>query len=141
VQVGPVLLSNALAAVAGVDVASLGERWVVHGDAGDLAAELLAGRRDAGLALGEVVARVGALGAASSTAERRADLETLLGSLGPREARYMARLLLGELRIGLREAQVEEALAAAYAQPVDAVRRAYLLRGDLGEVAELARAG
>src|SRR5262249_60660361 len=32
-------------------------------------------------------------------------------------------------------------LAAAFARPLAAVRRAYLLRGDLGEVAQLARAG
>ena len=51
VQVGPALLSHALAAVAGVAVASLGERWVAHGDAGDLAADLLADRTDTGLAL------------------------------------------------------------------------------------------
>jgi DNA ligase 1 len=141
VQVGPALLSQALASVAGVDPSSLGERWVVHGDAGDLAADLLSGRADAGLALEDVAARLGALGAARSTAERRADLEALLGALGAREARYLVRLLLGELRIGLREAQVEEALAAAYARPLDTVRRAHLLRGDLGEVAQLARAG
>jgi len=140
VQVGPALLSNALAAVAGVAVASLGERWVAHGDAGDLAADLLADRTDIGLALEDVAARLGALGAAPSTAERRAGLEALLAALGPREARYVVRLLLGELRIGLREAQVEEALAAAYARPLDAVRRAHLLRGDLWEVAQLARA-
>jgi DNA ligase-1 len=140
VQVGPALLSRALANVAGVEVSSLGERWVAHGDAGDLAADLLAGRSDAGLALDEVAARLGALGAAGSTAERRADLEALLALFGAREARYLVRLVLGELRIGLREAQVEEALASAYARPLDAVRRAHLLRGDLGEVAQLARA-
>src|SRR5262249_12367467 len=35
----------------------------------------------------------------------------------------------------------EEAVAAAFQAPLDAVRRAYLLRGDLGEVAQLARTG
>jgi len=139
-QVGPSLLSGALVAVAGADPATLGDRWVVHGDAGDLAAELLADRRDAGLSLGEVAARIAAIGAAPSTAERRAGLESLLAALGPREARYLVRLLMGEPRIGLKEAQVEEAVAAAFGRPLAAVRRATLLRGDLGEVAQLARA-
>src|SRR5262249_44406826 len=62
-------------------------------------------------------------------------------ALGEREAGYAVRLLLRELRIGLREAQVEEALAAAFERPLHSVRRAYVLRGDLGEVAQLARAG
>jgi DNA ligase-1 len=72
---------------------------------------------------------------------RRVALEALIAGLGPREARYLVRLLMGEPRIGLKEAQVEEALAAAFACPLEAVRRAHLLRGDLGEVAQLARAG
>ncbi len=140
-QVGPSLLAGALTAVAGVDGATLGDRWVAHGDAGDLAAELLAGRSDTGRSLVEIAERLTEIGAASSTARRRADLEALLGALGSREARYLVRLLMGEPRIGLKEAQVEEALAAAFQRPLDAVRRAYLLRGDLGEVAQLARAG
>jgi DNA ligase-1 len=140
VRVGPALLSQALAAVAGVEMSSLGERWVAHGDAGDLAADLLARRPGAGLALDDVAARLGALGAAPSTAHRRAGLEALLAALAAHEARYAVRLLLGELRIGLREAQVEDALAAAFGRPLAAVRRAHLLRGDLGEVAQLARA-
>jgi DNA ligase-1 len=140
-RVGPALLAGALASVAGADPSTLGERWVAHGDAGDLAAELLAGRPDAGRSVAEVADELAHLAAASSIAERRRALGALLAGLGPREARYLVRLLMGEPRIGLKEAQVEEALAAAFGRPVDAVRRAHLLRGDLGEVARLARAG
>jgi DNA ligase-1 len=52
------------------------------------------------------------------------------------------KLLLGsgELRIGLKEAQVEEALARTSGTRWPAVRHANLLRGDVGEVALLARA-
>jgi DNA ligase 1 len=51
------------------------------------------------------------------------------------------KLLGGELRIGLKEAQVEEALAKAFGRPLASVRRANLLRGDVGEVALYARRG
>ncbi len=138
-QVGPALLSRALVAIAGVDPASLGERYVAHGDAGDLAAELLAERVSTGLDVRRVADRLAALAAASGTAERSRQLEALLAALSAGEARYVVRLLLGELRIGLKEAQVEEALAAAFGRPLDVLRRAHLLRGDLGEVAVLAR--
>jgi DNA ligase-1 len=49
------------------------------------------------------------------------------------------KLLGAELRIGLKEAQVEEAVAAAFGRPLVDVRRAGLLRGDVGEVAVLAK--
>jgi DNA ligase-1 len=42
-------------------------------------------------------------------------------------------LLDGELRIGLKEAQVEAAAARAFGRPLGAVRHANLLRGDIGQ--------
>jgi DNA ligase-1 len=139
VQVGPALLFRTMAVVAGADPDRLGDRWVAHGDGGDLAAELFAGRPSAELRLVDVAARVAALPAAANTAARTAALTGLLEALGPQEARYLVRLLLGELRIGLKEPQVEEAIAAVSDVPLADVRRANLLRGDVGEVALLAR--
>lgn len=59
----------------------------------------------------------------------------------PTEAKYLIKLLLGDLRIGLKEGLVEDAIAQAWAQPAAAVREAHLLAGDLGEVAAHAAAG
>lgn len=140
-QVGPALCFQVLAEVSGAPVDDLGERYVVHGDTGDLAAELLAGRPPGTLAIVAVDARLASLAAASGIAERRAVLADLLRAVGTTEARYLVRLLLGELRIGFKEAQVEEAVAAAFGRPLAAVRRATLLTGDVGEVAVLARRG
>ena len=63
------------------------------------------------------------------------------GRVSPNEARYIAKLITGELRIGLREGLVEEAIAAAFGADQAAVSRAVMLTGDLGEAALLARAG
>ena len=139
-QVGPALLWRALSAVSGIEPAALSERYVAHGDAGDLAAEVLAGRPDGALTVDETGGRFAGLAAAGDVATRHARLCALMESLGAAEARFVVRLLGGELRIGLKEAQVEEAIAQAFGRPLDAVRRANLLRGDVGEVAVLARA-
>jgi DNA ligase-1 len=59
----------------------------------------------------------------------------------PREAVYVVKVLTGELRIGLREGLLVEALAYAFECDVQAVRRAAMAAGDVGEVALAARAG
>jgi DNA ligase-1 len=81
------------------------------------------------------------IASARTAQERTALLSALLSRLSPDEARYIAKLITGELRIGLREGLVEEAIAIAYEAPSDAVSRAVMLTGDLGEAALLARAG
>ena len=73
--------------------------------------------------------------------ERTALLTALLQRASPDEARYIAKLITAELRIGLREGLVEEAIAVAFGAEPAAVSRAVMLTGDLGEAALLARAG
>ena len=68
-------------------------------------------------------------------------LQETLARLEPIEARYVIKILTGELRIGLKEGLLEEALAVAFGQPADDIREANMLLGDLGRVARLARAG
>ncbi|MDF1505562.1 hypothetical protein, partial [Roseisolibacter sp. H3M3-2] len=91
--------------------------------------------------LAGMAAAFDALAATRGAHAKRDLVRALLAALGPAEAQYAIKLLLGsgELRIGLKEAQVEEALAKAFGRPLDAVRHANLLRGDVGEVAVLAR--
>ncbi len=55
------------------------------------------------------------------------------------EARYVLKILTGELRIGLRDGFVVDALAAAFACAPDAVRHAQMAAGDIGRVAVAAR--
>lgn len=62
-----------------------------------------------------------------------------LGSLCALEACYLIKLCLGDLRIGVQAGVIEEALALAFSQDVDAVRQAHMLLGDLGKTALLAR--
>ncbi|HXB24354.1 MAG TPA: ATP-dependent DNA ligase [Gemmatimonadaceae bacterium] len=140
-QVGGSIVWEALGAITGHAADQLGARYLAHGDLGDLTGELLADRRPSGTTLEAVAARFAQLAAAKGTNARRALIREWLATLGGLEARFVVKLLGGELRIGLKEAQVEEALARAFGRPLVSIRRANLLRGDIGEVAQMARDG
>jgi len=140
-QVGGAIVWTALAEVTGASEELLGERYLAHGDTGDLVGELLADRPASTLDLSDIAMRFDALATAKGSLARRALVAEAFRLLGGEESRFFVKLLGGELRIGLKEAQVEEAIARAFEVPLDQVRRATLLRGDVGEVALLARRG
>ncbi len=66
-------------------------------------------------------------------------LAARLATLHPREGETLVRLLTGDLRIGLKEGLLEEALASAFEVPAEEVREAHMLTGDLGTTAVLAK--
>ena len=76
-----------------------------------------------------------------STGRRTGLIERFLARATPAEAGFLRRLLVGELRQGAGEGIVVEAVARAAEVPSAAVRRALMLSGDLGEVAETAMTG
>ncbi|MCK4652326.1 MAG: hypothetical protein KAT13_04500, partial [Methanosarcinales archaeon] len=63
------------------------------------------------------------------------NLQYLFGTASPAESRYIARIVLEELRIGVGEGLVRNAIAQAFGEDVGAVERSYMLINDLGEVA------
>ena len=89
----------------------------------------------------EVAATFEAIEAASGPARKAALLATLLARSEPKTARGIVRVISGDLRIGLREGLVEAAIAKAFDRPLDAVKRAGMLTGDIGVTAVLARDG
>src|SRR5437867_5933625 len=65
----------------------------------------------------------------------------LFRSLTPAEAKYVIKIITGDLRIGLKENTVEEAIATAFSRPAEAIRRANMILGDIGEAGVLAKRG
>jgi DNA ligase-1 len=59
----------------------------------------------------------------------------------PREVAYVTKILTGDLRIGLREGLVLDAIAKAFERDATSVRRAAMAAGDVGAVALAARSG
>ena len=139
---GWVQQSAALAAASGADQRRMGESYQRHSDFGDVAAELLdrpaQGDR---LALADVHAGFRGMAAAASAEARTALMASLFERASAGEARYLARVASREMRIGLREGLLEEAIAAAFEADIAAVRRAHMLVADPGEAALLARRG
>ena len=84
--------------------------------------------------------RIGAQAGAGSQRARREALHELFARATAAEQRFLSLLLTGELRQGAQEGVMLEAVARAAEVPRDAVRRACMLRGDLGAVAEVALA-
>jgi DNA ligase-1 len=123
------------------------EAYRKHGDMGAAAFDLLSAHRESVAAtlniedVAESFAEMAALrGIARSTERRQALLRTLLERATPLEAKYLIKLMSGDMRIGVKLAQVEEAIAVASERELTAVRRAVMLLGDLSEVVRLADA-
>ena len=96
------------------------------------------------LTLGDVGAAFAAVAEATGTGSRRAResrLTELAARASQEERHFLDRILGGELRTGVSDGLVLEAIAAAADGSLETVRRAALFLGDLSAVAALARAG
>jgi ATP-dependent DNA ligase len=138
---GWVQQSQALAAASGADASALNAAYLRHSDLGDAAAELLGGRSSGGrpLTLRDVDRAFRTMSEAAGAEARVAEMARLLGRATPDGARFIAKIASREMRIGLREGLLEEAIAAAFDRPVADVRRGLMLVGEPGEAAVLAR--
>jgi DNA ligase-1 len=68
-------------------------------------------------------------------------LAAAIEKCSPLEAKFLIKILTGDLRIGLKEGLVEDAIAQAFNVSLDEIKTANLLLGHIGETAALARAG
>jgi DNA ligase 1 len=140
-QVGGALLWRVISDLSGKSENELTEIYRRHGDAGAVAVEALPAKPESGLALTEVQKAFYGIAAARGPAARAALLRSLLDRATPLEAKYIVKIISGDLRIGLKESLVEEAIARAFEAPLDLVKRANMLLGDLGETLRLASTG
>jgi DNA ligase-1 len=130
--------------LAGVPRAALGEAYDRSSDLGMAVADVLSAAGHApdpanSPTLPEVAQAYAGIEAASGPAAKGAILRDLFARSDPLTAKYIVKVLAGELRIGLREGLVEAAIARAYDRPLDEVKWAGMLTGDVGRLAVLAR--
>ena len=112
-----------------------------HSDVGDWAGEALVGKTEAeDVSLAEVEETLEAIRTARGAA-KAAPLDKLLRRLHPEAARFVVKIISGEMRIGLSEGLVEAAIAEAFGLPVTQVKRVHLITGDIGETAVRCKRG
>jgi len=147
--VGPSLLYNAISMTAGVKETQVKDMVRNLGDTGLMCEKLCEKRIQQALLPTELTTMqvyknfetIAKATGKGSQKKRGRMLADLFGSAKPKEARYIARLVLEELRIGVGEGIVRDAIAQAFDVPKGEVERAYMLTNDLGLVAATAKKG
>jgi DNA ligase-1 len=141
-NVGGSIIGAALSEATGFHPEDLSPRWVRLGDPGEVAAEIVkeAGRSfQPTITLAETESLIGRLSETRGIRNKTALLTAVLRHATPLEAKYLVKLLAGDLRIGLREGLVEDAIARVFGQSLADVAYANMLLGDIGETATRAR--
>lgn len=148
---GGALLSRALKEVSGANDSALSAAYRRHGDLGAAAYDLLVAPygkapAEATLTLEAVAEAFDTMARARTTRVRSTTVENLLRRATAPEAKYLLKLMLSDMRIGVKQSLIEEAIAVAACgtgrtTDVAAVRHAVMLEADLAVAVERAFAG
>lgn len=151
--VGPSTLYDALSRASGSSTTEIKDILRRTGDVGAVAAEAIGKRRPStlssfiggdSLSILDVYSRFLQIARASgrrSQSVKAKNLQYLFSESSPLEARYIARLALEDMRIGVGEGIVRDAIAKAFGATPAEVERGYNFTGDLGLVARRAKEG
>ncbi len=139
-QIGASLLWKLVVELTGARDSTLTAAYRQRGDLGAAAYDVLLAKAPASskITLREVRAAFDQIAETRTAAAKAAVLKSLLERATALEAKYILKIITGELRIGLKESLVEEAIAKAYDEPVGRVQRANMLLGDIGGTLQLA---
>lgn len=147
--IGPNLLTEAIGYVAGKKKEQVIEKINRTGDVGQAVEELLMEKSmttffheelDLVRVYHELVS-IAEVEGKKSQREKLLAVRRLLGNAHPLEGRYLARIMLEELRIGVGEGSVREAIAKAFSVDSALVEHAMQALNDSGEVARLSKIG
>src|SRR5438445_187184 len=141
------MVMRVLAHATGLEDARVMRLWKEKGDLGLVAQEAIGARRQkplesSPLTVSTVYQHLEAIAreAGEGSQERKIRLlSELLGNATPREAKYVVRMVVGQMRLGVADMTIVDALAATFATKADRARveRAYNVSSDLGEVARV----
>ena len=137
--VGGATIGDAVADATGRTHEEVWAAWSKYADPGDTIAEVFPDDAARDITLTELGEYFDRLAATSGSTAKKDVLAELLRKVNAQGARYIVKILTGELRIGLVEGLVESSIAKAFGRTLDAVRRANMFTGDIGTAALLAK--
>ncbi len=142
-QVGGAIMRDAVLQITGISADAWHRFTVEWGESGLAAAQILPEHIATAPSLGlrDVLAIYEGLHAARGPTRKTPLLIDALRRCTVLEAKYLIKIMGGDLRIGLQEGQLEDALARLAGVPVAEVQWTNMLLGDIGETALLLRHG
>lgn len=147
--VGPQQLKKALSQASGHSLAEIEKRMAKVGDLGEVAAELMKAKKQVTLfsqpltveRVFEKVKSLPELTGEGSMERKIGVVAELLSDASPPEAKFVVRTVLGDLRVGIAEGRMRDAIAATFGLPPEEVEKAYMLTTDYAVVAKAAAQG
>jgi DNA ligase-1 len=139
-QVGGTLLWRTVGEISGKGELALTAAYRRYGDLGAAAQEIMGQTAPAqsALSVSELAVAFDELARTSTASRKLSLLQDLLRRATAVEVKYVIKIIRGDLRIGLRESLVEEAIAKAFDENIKAVQRANMLLGDIRDALRLA---
>jgi DNA ligase-1 len=150
IQVGYSTLSSIILEISGSSKEEFFKVYVKHGDLGETAEELLKKGKALNpliqekltiLKVYKTLLKTSEYSGEGSYQSKKNSLLNLFINASPIEAKYLVKIITGELRIGLSEGLLEESLAYALGIPLSNLREKVLILPDLAEVAIKIRNG
>ena len=143
------IMFKALARVTGLNEHAIKNETKKAGDIGTAAESILKKKKQRTLTAKVLTVenvyknleKIPTLTGTGSTGQKISLIAELVSNATPEEGRYLVRLILEVMRIGVGEGIIRNALAVAYEIEPDLIDQAYSIRNDYGEVAQLIRSG
>ncbi|WP_421909948.1 ATP-dependent DNA ligase [Methanolacinia petrolearia] len=149
IGIGPNLVFESVAYVAGNDRSKVVREINKQGDVGTAVENILSKKEQTSFFsenpdLRDVYSDFAYLASIEGNRSQKEKLKVirkLFANAGGTEGKYLSRLILGELRIGIGEGNIRDAIAKAFDVPTKSVEHAYQAANDLGEIAVIAKKG
>lgn len=144
---GSKLLMKAISLVVGVTPGEVEDQMRDSGDIGSASEELFQRKVQSTLfrrpltieKVHQNLVKIADITGGRSQYKKMEILRELLSSASPQEAKYITRTVMEELRVGVGEGTIRDAISQAFDIPKEVVERSQMLTNDMGLVAEVSR--